>query len=83
MFKDMIKAYLGDAWIKILIFAAIPFVWIASTFVGGLFNIIMSLVMFGAYFVIFGMGVYDDLQSNMASSGLAGYVNNIEKKIRR
>lgn len=80
---NILKAYLGETWKKIAFFFAVPIVWLISGAVGGPFRAIMTIVMLGVYYVVMGMGIYDDIRDDLLSSGLGVMVQKYQNKTNK
>lgn len=80
MIGYVLKQYLGETWKKIAFFFAVPIVWLISGAVGGPFRAIMTIVMLGVYYLVMGMGIYDDIQDDLMSSGLGVMVKKYQDK---
>ena len=72
-----IKNYFGEVWVKVIIFAAIPIVYLFSS---GWFKILMAIVTFGAYYVMFGMGLWADIKDELAGNTINAALNYALKK---
>jgi hypothetical protein len=74
---NAIKNYFGEVWLKVVLFGAFPIFYLFSR---GWFRVIMAVITFGAYYVMFGAGVYEDIKDELAGNTINAALNYAMKK---